>query len=77
MKPILAAGLAIALGGCSTMVMPSAEQMRALAGDPNAICLTITSIYASVNLDRNHGCPNNSSPTIIVPASMNFQVIKP
>jgi hypothetical protein len=69
--------LPLLLGGCSTMVMPSADQMKALAGDPNAICLVITSIYASVSLDRNHGCPNNASPTILVPASMQMQVIKP
>lgn len=43
--------LALALGGCNV-----APDLSALAQDPNAICLTVTSVWFSTTVNRNHGC---------------------
>lgn len=77
MRRILAAMLAAALSACS--YSPSADVLKALAGDPNSLCWVVTTPWGGSNLDRNHGCPGNQGPsgtTIIAPASMNMQVIK-
>jgi len=44
-----AAVVALCLAGC-------APDLQALASDPNAICIKATSIWFTVDINRNHGC---------------------
>ncbi len=70
--------LPLILGACS--FSPSADVLKALAGDPNSLCWVVTTPWGGSNLDRNHGCPGNSGgsgTTVIIPRSMNMEVIKP
>lgn len=43
--------LMLALGGCNL-----APDLTALANDPTAMCITITSVWVSTTVNRNHGC---------------------
>jgi hypothetical protein len=72
----------IVLGACS--FSPSADVIKALAGDPNTICFTETSIYLSFSLDRNHGCgqaPATPASVVVVSpgtaAPSHVEVIRP
>lgn len=46
--------LPLLLGGCAGSDW--AAIVQALAKDPNAICVTVTTLYGSAMFDRNHGC---------------------
>lgn len=45
---LAAAGLLL-LGGCS-------DDLKALANDPAAICVKVTTLWGSTTIDRNWGC---------------------
>lgn len=79
---LLAAGASLALSGCS--LSPSADVIKALAGDPNAICWTINTPYGGSSFDRNHGCGQAPAPTpamvVVSPgpvAPAHVEVIRP
>lgn len=65
MRARAAVGLvAVVLAGCAPS--PSAEVLKALAGDPNSICFSITTPWGGTSLDRNHGCASNPGTPIVV-----------
>lgn len=82
MKRVLLA-LPILLGGCSTWLMPSADQLNALAKDQNPICINLTTPWGAEVFNRIHGCepPGPSAPPVVVVtpggASSHVQVIQP
>lgn len=55
---LLALGSLIGLSGCL-----STPDLTALANDPSAICIRLTSIYGSVETSRNHGCELSATAT--------------
>ena len=73
----------LALGGCAAS--PSADVLKALAGDPNSVCWTIASPWGNSMFDRNHGCPGNSQPAstpivVVSPGGLqpsHVEVVKP
>lgn len=52
--------LALLLAGC-------APDLAQLASDPNAICIKATSIYFTVDVNRNHGCEQIAQPPLVCP----------
>jgi hypothetical protein len=46
---LLLASVAMVLAGCK-------DSLTALAQDPNALCVGQTSIYETINFERNFGC---------------------
>ena len=80
---VIVALTVLALSGCAAS--PSADVLKALAGDPNSICWTIASPWGQSMFDRNHGCPGNSAPAstpivVVTPGSItptHVEVIKP
>jgi hypothetical protein len=80
MKRLLVVGFLI-LSGCNPS--PSADVIKALAGDPATICWTITTPWGGSLLDRNHGCglAPASTPVVVVtpggPTPSHVEVIRP
>ena len=78
MKRFLLA-LPILLGACS--MSPSADVLKALASDPNAICVTITTPWGGSTLDRNHGCGAATTPVVLVtsggPTPLHVEELRP
>ena len=70
---------AVLVSGCAAS--PSADVLKALAGDPNSICWTIASPWGQSMFDRNHGCPGNSAPAptpiVVVNPAGHVEVVKP
>ena len=46
---VLLLALPLLAGGC-------APDLKALAEDKNAICIRVTYVYGSAEINRNHGC---------------------
>jgi hypothetical protein len=55
---LLLAALALGAAGCAPN---TADIVSALAKDPNAVCVTITTLYGSASYNRNHGCDANAT----------------
>ena len=71
-------GALLGLAGCS--FSPTADVVKALAGDPATICWKVTTPWGSSSLDRYHGCEGNAAPgvtAVIAPGSMEMTLIKP
>lgn len=47
----------LALGGCAP---DTVNLINALSQDPNAVCVTVNSLYGSATYSRNHGCELNA-----------------
>ena len=70
--------LPLLCGACAAS--PSADVLKALAGDPASICWTITSPWGGMSLDRNHGCGQAASPVVVVtggPTPLHTEVLHP
>ena len=61
------AAILLAVSGCEMMGgSPSAELVKALAADQNAVCWRVNTPWGSSSLDRNWGC--EAPPAKIVTA---------
>lgn len=56
MTRALVLSLALVLSGCNL-----APDLQALSQDPSAVCITVTSLWFTTNINRNHGCDPSSA----------------
>jgi hypothetical protein len=62
-RVVLVMGVVAGLAGCSG----TADLAKALASDPNAVCVKLSTPWGSSMLDRNWGCEAAPAKVVVTP----------